>query len=138
VTKEELGGADLHTTVSGVADDAFDSEPDLFAGIRRFLSYLPSNVWERPPVIPCDDPADRREDELLSIVPRERRRPYRMRRAPLEERLLAFRNPFLTVESFALEELIDPRDTRPLLCDLLRQHRETAGPPVGPKYLVRP
>jgi methylmalonyl-CoA decarboxylase subunit alpha len=306
VTKEELGGADVHTRVSGVADNAYDSEAELFAAVRRFLSYLPSNVWERPPSIACADPPDRAEEELLSIVPRDRKKPYSMRRvlelvvdqgslfeikpdfgrciitafarleghvvgvvannplvgggaldadgadkeahfielcdvfhiplvyfadipgfmignaaerkgtlrkgmravlaghmatvpqltvlvrraygmganamgtpyrvnlrmawpsgewssipieggvdaafrreiaaAPdpaerrreIEGRLLAFRNPFLTAESFALEELIDPRQTRPILCDLLRLHRDTPGPPVGPSYLVRP
>ncbi len=306
VTKEELGGADLHCRITGVADDAFDSEADMFAAIRRFLSYLPSNVWEAPPPVPTEDPEDRREEELLSIVPENRKQPYDMRRVlqlvfdqasifelkaaygrsiitafarlgghavgvvannplvaggaldadsaekeahfielcdvfhlpivyfadvpgfligsaaerrgtlrkgmravlaghtatvpqftvlvrraygmganamgtphrvnlrmawpsgewssipieggvdaafrrqiaaaddpvakrqEIEARLLRFRNPFSTVESFALEELIDPRDTRPLLCDLLRFHRETAGSPLGPSYIVRP
>jgi acetyl-CoA carboxylase carboxyltransferase component len=90
----------------------------------------PSGEWSSIPIEGGVDAAYRRE---IATAPDPARR-----RQELEERLLAFRNPFLTVESFALEELIDPRDTRPMLCDLLRQHRETAGPPVGPKYLVRP
>jgi acetyl-CoA carboxylase carboxyltransferase component len=48
--------------------------------MRRFLSYLPSHVDERAPRAACDDPADRQADELLEIVPRDRRRPYKMRR----------------------------------------------------------
>ena len=48
--------------------------------IRRFLSYMPQNVWELPPVLPCDDPVDRCEDALLSIVPRDRRTSYNMRK----------------------------------------------------------
>ena len=50
------------------------------AQLKRFLSYLPSNVWEAPPLVAPTDPADRREEELLSIVPRERRKPYKARR----------------------------------------------------------
>jgi acetyl-CoA carboxylase carboxyltransferase component len=80
VTKEELGGADLHTRISGVADDAFASEDEAIRAIRTYLSYLPSNVWELPPHVDSDDPPDRREEELLSIVPRNRKTPYDMRR----------------------------------------------------------
>ncbi|HEY7294301.1 MAG TPA: carboxyl transferase domain-containing protein, partial [Dehalococcoidia bacterium] len=45
-----------------------------------FLSYLPSSVHELPPVVSCDDPPDRREEALLSIIPRNRNRPYNVRR----------------------------------------------------------
>jgi acetyl-CoA carboxylase carboxyltransferase component len=48
--------------------------------IRRYLSYMPSNVWELPPVIASTDPIGRREEELASIVPRDRRKPYNMRK----------------------------------------------------------
>jgi len=79
VTKEELGGADVHLR-SGVVDNEAENEADAFRQIRAFLSYLPSNVWELPSVTDCDDPADRREDVLLSIIPRERRHAYKIRR----------------------------------------------------------
>jgi len=49
--------------------------------LRRFLSYLPTNVWEGAPVVACDEPADRAAEELLELVPRERRKSYKMRRA---------------------------------------------------------
>jgi acetyl-CoA carboxylase carboxyltransferase component len=79
VDKEELGGAQLHTR-NGVVDNPAASEGDAFTQIKRFLSYLPQNVWEIPPCSsPTDDPG-RREEELLSIVPRSRRRPYDVRR----------------------------------------------------------
>ena len=53
---------------------------EAFAQIRRFLSYLPSNVWQAAAAAePADDP-ERREEELLSIIPRERRRSYNVRR----------------------------------------------------------
>ncbi|ACG78969.1 propionyl-CoA carboxylase [Phenylobacterium zucineum HLK1] len=78
-TKEELGGASVHGT-SGAVDDVVDSEAEAFSRTRRFLSYLPSSIWELPErVEPTDDP-ERREESLLSIVPRERRRPYLMRK----------------------------------------------------------
>src|SRR5919197_5028280 len=47
-----------------------------FAQSRRFLPYLPSSVWEAPPVVLGDDRADRREEELAEIIPRDRRTPY--------------------------------------------------------------
>jgi acetyl-CoA carboxylase carboxyltransferase component len=80
ITKEELGGSQLAVDVAGTIDNAVVDEAACFATIRRFLSYMPQNVWALPPVIPCGDPTDRREDELLRIVPRERRKPYDMRK----------------------------------------------------------
>ena len=78
-TKEELGGASVHTK-NGTVDNASADEPDAFLQIRRFLSYLPSNVWELPPVAPADDPVDRREEDLLQIVPKNRRQAFDMRK----------------------------------------------------------
>lgn len=77
--KNELGGADVHLR-SGVVDNLAADEADVFRQVRRFLSYLPSNVWEAAPVTETDDPAERREERLLEIVPRSRRRAYKMRR----------------------------------------------------------
>ncbi len=77
--KEELGGADVHGR-SGVVDNVAADEADVWRQIRAFLSYLPSNVWEGPPVAPCDDPRERAEARLIEIVPRESRRAYKMRR----------------------------------------------------------
>ena len=77
--KEELGGARAQTRAGAVDNEAAD-EDDALAQLRRFLSYLPANVWEAPPVAASDDPPDRREEELVSIVPRERRQAYKARR----------------------------------------------------------
>lgn len=78
-TKEDLGSVEIHAK-SGVADNIAEDEADAFAQIRRFLSYLPDNVWSPPPVhAPTDDP-ERRDAFLLEAVPRERRRPFDMRR----------------------------------------------------------
>jgi len=80
VTKEELGGAQIHARGSGAVDNEVETEAEAFAQVRRFLSYLPSNVWQVPPrVEPSDDPS-RREEDLLSAIPRERRRGYDVRR----------------------------------------------------------
>lgn len=78
-TKEELGGAEVHTK-NGTVDNASDDEADALAQIRQFLHYLPSNVWELAPVGTCEDPVERREADLLDIVPRDRRRAFDMRR----------------------------------------------------------
>jgi len=77
--KQELGGARTQTQAGAVDNEAAD-EDDALHQLRRFLSYLPDNVWELPPLAAGTDPADRRDEELLGIVPRDPRRPYRMRR----------------------------------------------------------
>src|ERR1700751_5230207 len=80
LTKEELGGSKIAVDMAGTVDNVAESEADAFDQVRRFLSYMPQNVWQMPPVIASSDPADRIEDELLSIVPRDRRKPYNMRK----------------------------------------------------------
>jgi acetyl-CoA carboxylase carboxyltransferase component len=80
VTKEELGGAAVHRR-SGAVDLVVGSESAAFETVRTFLSYLPSSVFQLPPVAESvDDPA-RREESLSSAVPRNRRQPYKL--APL-------------------------------------------------------
>jgi acetyl-CoA carboxylase carboxyltransferase component len=78
VTKEELGGPKVHLA-SGVVDNVAEDEKDVFEQIRRFLSYLPTSVWESPPSVTPDDDPGRAEQALLSIIPRERRHTYKMR-----------------------------------------------------------
>ena len=77
--KEQLGGARAQTRAGAVDNEAADEE-DALAQLRRFLSYLPASVWEAPPVTATTDPAGRREEELLAIVPRDDRKTYKMRR----------------------------------------------------------
>jgi acetyl-CoA carboxylase carboxyltransferase component len=79
LSKDELGGAQIHAR-SGVVDNVVADEPEAFAQIRRFLSYLPTNVWEAAPRTPCDDDPERRAEALLSIVPRNRRHIYDARK----------------------------------------------------------
>jgi acetyl-CoA carboxylase carboxyltransferase component len=78
VSKEELGHADIHST-NGAVDDAVGSEHEAFERALDFLSYLPSSVDELPPVEACDDPTDRRDQWLLSAIPRSPRQSYDMR-----------------------------------------------------------
>ena len=78
LTKEELGGADVHRR-SGAVDRIVASEAEAFAVAKQFLSYLPSSVDALPPVGSTSDPVDRRDEALLSLVPRNRRHPYRLR-----------------------------------------------------------
>src|SRR3954465_13778858 len=76
--KEELGGSRAQTRAGAVDNEAAD-EDDALAQLRRFLSYLPDNAWELAPVSASTDPVQRREDALLGIVPRDPRKPYKMR-----------------------------------------------------------
>ena len=78
ITKEEMGGAHIHAK-NGVVDNLADNEVDAFQQIRQFLSFMPRNAWEVPPVVPCEDPAERREEALATIVPQDRRKIYDMR-----------------------------------------------------------
>jgi len=79
VTKEELGGSDVCSR-AGTIDEVVDSEAEAFECTRRFLSYLPSNVFELPPRGPITDDANRRDEWLVGAIPRDRRRVYDMRR----------------------------------------------------------
>ena len=80
VTKEQLGGSHIHAHGSGAVDNEVESEDEAFTEIRRFLSYLPSNVWQVPTRSQERDEPDRREDELISIIPRNRRLGFDVRR----------------------------------------------------------
>ncbi len=80
VDKEDLGGADIHARESGAVDNEVTSEDEALIAAARFLSYMPQNVYQLPPVASSDDPAHRREEALLSIIPRDRKRTYDVRR----------------------------------------------------------
>ena len=78
LSKEELGGADIQTRAGAVAH-AVDTEEEAFACARRFLSYLPSSVYELPPTLPCADNPERSDEALMNAVPRNRKQVYKMR-----------------------------------------------------------
>ncbi|HWF78506.1 MAG TPA: carboxyl transferase domain-containing protein, partial [Caulobacteraceae bacterium] len=95
ITKEDLGDWRIHCR-NGAVDNLAETEEDAIAQTKRFLSYLPPSVYEAPPhVAPAaDDPADRAEEELFTIVPRKRTTTFDMRRAI---RLMADRGSFFEV-----------------------------------------
>jgi acetyl-CoA carboxylase carboxyltransferase component len=76
VTFEELGGATVHNSTSGVAHFSLPSEAECLRAIRTLLSYLPSNNVDDPPLLPSDDPPDRADHELDDIIPDNPNRPY--------------------------------------------------------------
>ncbi len=80
ISKEDLGGSRVAVDTAGTIDNVAPDEQGAIAMLRRFLSYMPQNVWELPPRLPVEDSPERREEALLDIVPRNRRSPYDMRR----------------------------------------------------------
>jgi acetyl/propionyl-CoA carboxylase alpha subunit/acetyl-CoA carboxylase carboxyltransferase component len=97
ISKEDLGDWRIHCR-NGSVDNLAGTEEDAIAQSRRFLSYLPSSVYEAPPVLPPDpsDPMDRREEELFALVPRKRTTTFDMRRAI---RLMADKGSFFEIGS---------------------------------------
>jgi len=79
VTAEELGGAVTHTSKSGVADLAFENDVEALTMLRRFVNFLPSNNREKPPVQPTNDPAERLDFSLDTLVPDNANKPYDMK-----------------------------------------------------------
>ena len=76
LSKEELGGYKMHVYESGQVDNVADSEEEAFEQIKQFLSYLPNTTNEVPDRIETGDPPDRRPEELLNIIPPNRKRSY--------------------------------------------------------------
>jgi acetyl-CoA carboxylase carboxyltransferase component len=78
IAEQDLGGSKVHCEVSGVGDGEFDDDPACLAAVKKYLSFLPSNCDELPPVAACDDPVDRRDESLLELLPESTRKPYDM------------------------------------------------------------
>jgi propionyl-CoA carboxylase beta chain len=76
VSAEQLGGAVTHSTKSGVADLAFENDVEALLQLRRFFDFLPASNREKPPVRPTDDPADRAEPSLDTLIPANPNKPY--------------------------------------------------------------
>ena len=79
VTAEELGGGVTHSTKSGVADLALGNDVEALLSLRQFFDYLPANNKEPPPSWPTDDPAERVELSLDTLVPEDPIKPYDIR-----------------------------------------------------------
>ena len=95
ITKEELGGWHIHCT-NGAVDNLAESEEEAIQMTRTFLSYLPSSVYETPPVYAANasDPIDRREEELATLIARKRTTTFDIRQAI---RLMADRDSFFEI-----------------------------------------
>jgi propionyl-CoA carboxylase beta chain len=79
VSMEELGGAETHNTISGVAHFAAENEEHTLALIRELLSFIPDNNMEDPPAKETNDPPDRTNEELNFMVPDDPNLPYDIR-----------------------------------------------------------
>ena len=89
VTKEDLGGARTHSTRSGVAHFALDTEEAALKAVRELLSFLPPNNAEDPPAQPCADEVGRRDEVLRALIPDSPNKPYDMKdviRAVVDDR----------------------------------------------------
>ena len=87
ITKEELGNEQIQAHESGVINNVAENEHEAFETIRRFLSFLPQNVYEMAPRTDSSDPVDRRDEALLSIIPRNKKKvydPYRILKGALD------------------------------------------------------
>ncbi|SFD95635.1 acyl-CoA carboxylase subunit beta [Thermophagus xiamenensis] len=79
ISVEDLGGAHVHSSKSGVSHFELENEEEGIMLIRKLLSYLPQNNLEEPPLVECHDPIDRVEDSLNSIIPDNPNQPYDMK-----------------------------------------------------------
>ena len=77
-TKEELGGWKVHTK-NGTVDNGAEDEEACLKEIRRFLSFMPNNIYQLAPIVDSNDPVERAEESLLNIVPNDRRKSFDMR-----------------------------------------------------------
>ena len=76
IDKNDLGGYRMHSRQSGMVDNEAADEEDALRQVRKFLSYMPPNVWTLPPKTECDDPRDREDEWLNNAIPRNRRKIY--------------------------------------------------------------
>ena len=80
ISAEELGGSKVHTEIAGVADLEVADDRACIAAVKEYLSYFPGSNLEQPPVTSCDDPVDRMDEALVSLVPDSARRAYDMKK----------------------------------------------------------
>lgn len=80
VTKEALGGPQVHVAASGVAHNLVKDDAEAIALARRYLSYFPLNAWQRPPQVESGDIGERRLDDILSLISPDPRIPFDARK----------------------------------------------------------
>jgi propionyl-CoA carboxylase beta chain len=100
---ENLGGAETHSSKSGVAHFAFENEVEVLQNIRRLLSYLPLNNLDEPPVCEYVDPTKKSQEKLDSLVPENPNKPYDMHRVV---NIIADKDSFFEVHSEFAKNII--------------------------------
>lgn len=115
ISMDELGGPDVHCAKTGVADFRVDSEQECMDGIRRLLSFLPSNWREKPAVINTDDDPERLTPSLDEIVPAVQKKGYDMRKVIKE---IVDNGDFLEVK---------PEFAREIITGFARMHGQSVG-----------
>ena len=103
VSMENLGGAETHSSKSGVAHFAFENEVEVLQNIRRLLSYLPLNNLDEPPVCEYVDPTKKSQEKLDSLVPENPNKPYDMHRVV---NIIADKDSFFEVHSEFAKNII--------------------------------
>ena len=103
VSMENLGGAETHSSKSGVAHFAFENEVEVLQSIRRLLSYLPFNNLDEPPVCEYVDPTKKSQEKLDSLVPENPNKPYDMHRVV---NIIADKDSFFEVHSEFAKNII--------------------------------
>jgi propionyl-CoA carboxylase beta chain len=103
VSFDQLGGADTHSSVSGVSHFVHDSEPASLAAVRALMGYLPGNNLDDPPQLAATDPSDRREERLLDLIPESASKPYDMHEVV---QLVVDRESFLEVQPEYAQNII--------------------------------
>ncbi|MEN9799111.1 MAG: hypothetical protein RL653_2807 [Pseudomonadota bacterium] len=83
VTEEELGGSKVHNELSGNADAEYADDATCISAVREYLSFFPSHSGEKPPRRQTQDPRDRRDEDLLKIIPDNPRQAYDMHKVIL-------------------------------------------------------
>lgn len=79
VSTDQLGGASVHSEISGVVHGVYEDEESIFEGLKELLSYIPQNNREKPPKISTEDPVDRIEEDLNYVIPDDASKPYDVR-----------------------------------------------------------
>ena len=103
VSMENLGGAETHSSKSGVAHFAFENEVEVLQNIRKLLSYLPLNNLDEPPVCEYVDPTKKSQEKLDSLVPENPNKPYDMHRVV---NIIADKDSFFEVHSEFAKNII--------------------------------
>ncbi len=103
VTLDELGGAEVHNRKSGVAQFMFEDEENTLMGVKRLLSYLPSNNLENPPFVNTEDAPDRIEEKLRDIVPDDPNKPYDVKEII---KLIADNGRFLEISEMHAQNIV--------------------------------